>query len=214
MSRTSWPGPIEQLGGDVALLGQLRVFEALARMLEIGAGILHVGIEEELVERVPEVVMVGDVVAGPARVVALAPPPQGEPQTLQCADPGAGVRRVEIGESDLQRLDQFAFLDDDGLVHVQFAEGEGRVAQEPQFGGGVPKCDPNPRTAPVAAPEDGPGRGPDHQVAPHDERCQETMEQAVHRLSSPGYGRGATLPPGSTLSGRFWFDAGRFFLMK
>ena len=51
----------QQLGGDMALLGELGLFERLARMLEIGAGILPVGVEEEIVNPPVEVVVMGDV---------------------------------------------------------------------------------------------------------------------------------------------------------
>ena len=47
-----------ELGGEVALLGGLRLLERHVRLLEIGAGILAVAVEEELVEAAVEVVVV------------------------------------------------------------------------------------------------------------------------------------------------------------
>ena len=63
----------EKLGGDMPLLGELRVVEALALVFEIGAGILPVRIEKQRVEPAVEIVMVGDVAACPAGFVALLP---------------------------------------------------------------------------------------------------------------------------------------------
>ena len=61
MSSTFWPGFDAQLGGDMALLGELRLLERHVGPLEIGAGILHVLVEEEPVELARQVVVVLDV---------------------------------------------------------------------------------------------------------------------------------------------------------
>ena len=61
----------EELGGDMALLGELRIGQALAWPLEIGAGVLPVGIEEEIIEAAVEIVVVRDVALGAPRIVAL-----------------------------------------------------------------------------------------------------------------------------------------------
>ena len=55
----------QKLGGDVPLLCGLRVVERLAGIFEIGAGVLAVRIEKEIVETRVEVVVAGDV--APAR---------------------------------------------------------------------------------------------------------------------------------------------------
>ena len=59
--------PREELGGDVALFRMLRVVEGLTGMLEIGAGILTVRIEEQVVQARVEVVVMSDVVLGARR---------------------------------------------------------------------------------------------------------------------------------------------------
>src|SRR6185437_5133157 len=51
----------QQLGSDMALLVELGLLERLLAGLEIGAGILPVAIEEEVVELVLEVVVMGDI---------------------------------------------------------------------------------------------------------------------------------------------------------
>ena len=60
-----------ELRGEVALLGELRIFQRAVVGLEIGAGILPVAVEEEIVERAREIVVVGDVVLGLADGVVL-----------------------------------------------------------------------------------------------------------------------------------------------
>ena len=51
------------------LLVGLRLLEAVARVGEIGAAILQVVVEEEVVELVADVVMVGDVACAHARTL-------------------------------------------------------------------------------------------------------------------------------------------------
>src|SRR3546814_10336981 len=54
--------PVEQqLGRQVPLLVRLRLIQALLAAAEVGAGILAVGVEEEVVELAGKVVVVGDV---------------------------------------------------------------------------------------------------------------------------------------------------------
>src|SRR5260370_5214851 len=59
----------QQLGSEVALLGKLRVLQRSFRTIEIGAAILHVGIEEQRVEPAVQIVVMRHVVArSPARI--------------------------------------------------------------------------------------------------------------------------------------------------
>src|SRR3546814_7835886 len=54
--------PVEQqLGRQVPLLVRLRLIQALLAAAEVGAGILAVGVEEEVLELAGKVVVVGDV---------------------------------------------------------------------------------------------------------------------------------------------------------
>ena len=50
-----------KLGGDMRLLVNLRLFQTVRRIGEVGAAILHVGIEEEPVEIIAEIIMMRDV---------------------------------------------------------------------------------------------------------------------------------------------------------
>ena len=67
MSRIALTGLEGELGGDVRLLVELRSVEVAIGIVlgEIGAAILPVAIEEEVVEPVRQVVMMGDVALAP-----------------------------------------------------------------------------------------------------------------------------------------------------
>ena len=60
----------EKLGRDQPLLGELRLLERAVRALEVGAAVLLVGIEEQLVQPMVEIVVMGDVAARAPEVVA------------------------------------------------------------------------------------------------------------------------------------------------
>ncbi len=59
----AFAGLEDQLGGDVPLLGELGVVEGLVRPLEVGAAVLPVGIQEQRIEPLVEVIVMGDVAA-------------------------------------------------------------------------------------------------------------------------------------------------------
>ena len=62
MSSTVQVRPIEaQLGGDVPLLGGLRLLQRLVAAREVGAGVLPVAVEEQAVEPAVQIVVVRDV---------------------------------------------------------------------------------------------------------------------------------------------------------
>jgi hypothetical protein len=50
----------EELRSDVALLGELAFLQGLICVLEVGAGILPVGIQEEIVKAAIEIVVMGN----------------------------------------------------------------------------------------------------------------------------------------------------------
>ena len=56
-----------ELGGDMRLLVGLGLFEAVGGIGEVGAAVLPVVVEEEVVELVADVVMVGDVAPATCR---------------------------------------------------------------------------------------------------------------------------------------------------
>ena len=66
----------EEFRGDVALLGELGFIERLIWVLEVGAGILPIGIQEEIVETAIEIVVMSDVALSAAFGVSLMQRPQ------------------------------------------------------------------------------------------------------------------------------------------
>ena len=104
------------------LLCGLRVLERLARIFEIGAGILAVGIEEEAVEALIQIVMAGDVASGVPPVVALVQVAKRHARLVQRLDPGLPLELGEIARAQLQEAVKIALGDDDASVHVEFAE--------------------------------------------------------------------------------------------
>src|SRR3546814_1352521 len=84
-----------QRGGDMGFLVRLRLFKAVVPTGEIGAAVLAVGVEEEIIEPVRQVVMMGDVLLRPHRVVQLG----------QARQPAlAAGQRSEEHTSELQSL--------------------------------------------------------------------------------------------------------------
>ena len=67
------PGLDNQLGGDVAFLGQLRAFQRLPGMIEIGAGILQVRVQKKGEQPLVEIVVMRDVSPGAPPVVERRP---------------------------------------------------------------------------------------------------------------------------------------------
>ncbi len=63
-----------ELRGEMTLLGELGGIEVGLVVLEIGAGVLQVAVEEERIELAVEIVVVGDVAPRPPRRVELAEP--------------------------------------------------------------------------------------------------------------------------------------------
>ena len=88
----------QELGGDVALLRRLRVVERLAGIFEIGAAVLAVRIEEEIVEARVEVVVAGDVAPRAPPVVALVQAAKGDASLMQRLNPGQ-ASQVERGSA-------------------------------------------------------------------------------------------------------------------
>ena len=97
MSSTRAPGLDQQLRGEVALLGELRVVERLIRLLEIGAAVLPVGVEEQRVEALVEIVVVRDVVARARRRIELRePPPEIAQRAIASASTGDRLARLVL----------------------------------------------------------------------------------------------------------------------
>src|SRR5215467_1548580 len=121
----------EQLGGEVALLGELGVVEAVPRSFEIGAAVLAIRVKEERIEAAVEVVVVGDVAPRPAAPIALphAPPPETK-QRKGCGPPWPG----KLIRHNIDKLRDRPAIDHEGAVHVGFAKLEVGIEQHRALG--------------------------------------------------------------------------------
>src|SRR5688572_28732721 len=68
-----YPVPVadSKLGGEMPLLGDLRLLQVHTPVGEIRAGVLPVAVEEQIVDRAVDIVVVGNVVARAARRIEL-----------------------------------------------------------------------------------------------------------------------------------------------
>ncbi len=92
----------QKLGGDVPLLCGLRVVERLAGIFEIGAGVLAVRIEEEIVETRIEVVVTCDVAPRAPPVVALMQAAKRHASLIERLDPWQAFHFGEVPCAQLQ----------------------------------------------------------------------------------------------------------------
>ena len=150
MSSVVAPSFVQELGGDVALLCGLRVVERLAGIFEIGAGILAVRIEEEVIEARIEVVVLRDIAPGAPPVVALVQAAKRQARLIQRLDPGQALQFGEVARAQLQDVVKAALGDDEAPVRVKFAEGQRRIENQPPFGRAIQKLHAEERPLSVA----------------------------------------------------------------
>ena len=123
-------GADEELGGDQALLGELGLVERHVGVLEVGAGILHVAVEEEPVEPFVEVVVVRDVGARRLEPDGAQDRRVGD-AAAEVQDPGGrgGDLGARVGLGERDQVVDVALLDDEAAVHVHLGEGEAGIEQ-------------------------------------------------------------------------------------
>ena len=112
----------QELGGEVPLLGQLRVFKRLIGMLEIGAGILPVRVEEQLVQPPVEIVMMRDIGLRASRQVAMTEDPQLRSDMVD--DTGDERMRAVLclPQQHRHEIVERAMFDKEAAVHVKLAK--------------------------------------------------------------------------------------------
>ena len=140
----------EQLGGEMALLGQLGLFQRLPLALEIGAGILPIRVEEEPIEPSVEIVMPGDVAPGVLAIVALMEAAQRDARVVEHRDPAQAGVRTKVHRAEREKVIEVAVRQLDAAVHVEFPERELGIERQLAFGGAVGDPDGEPRPGPVA----------------------------------------------------------------
>ena len=183
------PGPDQQLGGDVAALGELRIVERLVGRLEIGAAVLPVGIEKQRIEPVVEIVVMRDIVPGAAAPVELA---QAAAQIAQQLErPGPRRRRDGGALQHREHVGDRALLDDQRAVHVGLAEPELGIEHDAAFRGGRGETKRDRLAGAVAKGVSRAACGPDPKISRTDEFVQRQAHQPVHCASH----RAATAVP-------------------
>ncbi len=142
-----------ELGRKVPLLGELGGVEIVAAGLEIGAGILPVAIEEEIVDRRRDVVVVLDVAARAARRVELLDAARDVAQHIEPAHPARQPLCLRVLEHQLEELVDAAFFENEAAVHVAFADAHAGVEGDGAFGLGVGDPGDHPAAGAVAEAE-------------------------------------------------------------
>ena len=119
-----------ELGGDMGLLVELRLFDAVRRIGEVAAAILEVGVEEELVEVVADVIVMGDV-AQRRRLPVERPQQVSEPAALAQEWIGSfAVFPAMAAANDVDEVEDLALFDDQPAVHEGFGGTQSGVADD------------------------------------------------------------------------------------
>ena len=114
----------------MALLGKLGILERAVVGLEIGAGILPVAVEEEIVELAREIVVMGDVVLGLADRIVLVDALQHLAKAIgRLRDFRQGMR-LGILHQDRKQIVDGALRQLEAAVHVAFAKVEVGVRRD------------------------------------------------------------------------------------
>ena len=134
-----------QLGGDMRFLVELRLLEAVLGIAEIGAGILAVLVEEQLVEAAGEVVgMLGVAprAAPPVDLVELAGEEIGDARDRALGLQPAGIlERGVVAEEQSEVAHVAGRLDHEPAVHIGLAGPDARVLGDVPGGLAVGQAD-------------------------------------------------------------------------
>ena len=185
------------------LLGELRFFQALSWPLEIGAGILPIGVEEEVVEPMVEVVMAGDVAPRPFAVVTLMPLPQPDARLRGQLDPPRAASDRQIVGSDGDHVVEVAPGDLEAPVHVEFANGQLGIEHQFKFGFAVLEANRDQRACSVAIGANLSIRGLDLDLSGPDQLRQKIREYHTHLRPPPNQARAPASRPDYRLNQKF-----------
>ena len=120
----------QQLGGDMALLVGLRLLDGLIGREEVGAGILPVGVEEKIVERVREVVVMRHVLARAVQGIVLLEDAEGAAETIIKRCQQRARRQVHVLGDEVEEIVDARILDRQLAVHEGLAEIKARVEEQ------------------------------------------------------------------------------------
>ena len=124
----------QHLGGDVLLLVELGLLQRLLAGLEVGAGILPVTVEEEIVELAVEVVVMGDVALGPPDRIVLLEEAQPALQGIRPLHRRRRFERRHVAADQIEQVVDVAVLDGELAVHVGFAQRQPRPQRQSRSG--------------------------------------------------------------------------------
>ena len=174
-----------ELGGDMGELGLLRGIEAHRRIGEIGAGILAVGIEEQLVKPVVEIIMVGDVALRAVAQIDLPQPPR-DPRVPPQREPHRVVTvPAQVEGDEIEQATDIAGLDHQPSIHIGFRRAQRRVDRDGARRAVVGDADGDGgmrRVGGAIAADRARGTG-DAQLPVLDDAAEQAVEQE-HRASS------------------------------
>ena len=169
----------------MALLGELRLVEALIGRLEIGAGILPVGVEEQRIEAAVEVVVVSDVALRTrARIVLGDASNEQAPEANDVSRPRHDDAVGRVLQEKREHGCDVAPLHAQPAVHVELAEGEVGVGNEAQRSAAVGEDQPQWRTAAVANRERRAIPGNHLEAAMTDQPAKHRTQQPAHGTPS------------------------------
>ncbi len=134
-------GREEKLGGDMPLLVVLGRLERVAVGAEVGTRVLPVRIQKQLIEPPGEIVVVGDVVAGPRGGIDLLKPPDERLQAIDEVHPRARRHLRLVVRTEIEEAVDVAALQRHPPVHVGFPEIKPGVSSDLARGTGVVQPD-------------------------------------------------------------------------
>ena len=186
----------QRLGRQMSLLGELRLVERLPAVLEIGAGILQVGVEEEAVQAPVEIVVVGDVSPRPPLAVALMQPAEPHPRALERLQPAHACETHDVVRAERQEVVEVALQDLQPPVDEQFAKRQLGIEHHPPFCGAVGEAHGDRRPRAVAESSGRAVDGLDRQMAATNKLAEKQRKNRVH--GTP-LGRSESSPPKGAL---------------
>jgi len=140
-----------ELGGEVELLVPLRRLQVVLGVEEIGAAVLPVAVEEQVEQRVAQVVVMGHLALGEMDRI---PVPERGPQVAQMHQHAAqrpAARAAHVQHADVQEIVQRGpVLEDQSAIHIGFADSQFRIQHEALVEPAV--GDPDRRAGSLGAP--------------------------------------------------------------
>ena len=170
----------EKLRHNVPLLGKLGIVERLLRALEIGAAVLPIGVEEQRVKSVVEIVVVRGVAPrSPARIELFNAALQIADEPVQPCPPGRAL--AALTQQDGKDVGDRARFDDNAAIHIRFAEFQCGIEEDAPLrrSRGEPDC----CGCPGAVPKDE-SRSPRSghpEVSGADQPCEYQSQHPIHR---------------------------------